>query len=68
MATIISAENVSFHYPAEYSESGEVQSEPVQVLEGIDLKVKKGEFLAVLGHNGCGKSTLAKHFNAIYQH
>lgn len=66
MDTIISAENVSFHYPAEYSESGEVQSEPVQVLEGIDLKVKKGEFLAVLGHNGCGKSTLAKHFNAIY--
>ena len=34
-------------------------------LEGINLKVKKGEFVAVIGHNGSGKSTLAKHFNAI---
>lgn len=37
----------------------------VPVLQGIDLTVKKGEFLAVLGHNGSGKSTLAKHLNAI---
>ncbi len=34
-------------------------------LQGINLEVKKGEFLCVLGSNGCGKSTLAKHFNAI---
>lgn len=35
------------------------------VLDGITLEVKKGEFVAVLGHNGCGKSTLAKHFNGL---
>lgn len=35
------------------------------VLKGINLKIKKGEFVALLGHNGCGKSTFAKQFNAI---
>ena len=34
-------------------------------VKGIDLKVKKGEFLVVLGHNGSGKSTIAKHINAL---
>jgi energy-coupling factor transport system ATP-binding protein len=34
-------------------------------INGVDLHVKKGEFLVVLGHNGSGKSTLAKHMNAL---
>lgn len=34
-------------------------------LEGVDLSVRRGEFLAVLGQNGSGKTTLVKHFNGL---
>lgn len=39
--------------------------EKEKALKGINFAADKGEFIAVLGSNGCGKSTLAKHFNAI---
>ena len=35
------------------------------VLQGINLRISRGEFVAVLGGNGSGKSTLAKHMNAL---
>lgn len=35
------------------------------VLDNLNIEIKKGEFVAVLGHNGCGKSTLAKHMNGL---
>ena len=35
------------------------------ILNGINLNIKKGEFLAILGHNGSGKSTFAKQLNAM---
>ncbi len=65
---IISAQKVEFHYDNEYGEdaSPEQKAQPVkQVLKGVSLDVSRGEFLAVLGHNGSGKSTIAKHMNAI---
>lgn len=34
-------------------------------VKGVDLEVEKGEFLVLLGHNGSGKSTIAKHINAL---
>lgn len=37
-----------------------------EVLHGVNMNIEKGEFVALLGHNGCGKSTLAKLFNGMY--
>ena len=39
--------------------------QPKVAIDGLDLEVNKGEFLVVLGHNGSGKSTFAKHVNAL---
>ena len=62
MENIITANGVWFHYQNEYME----EDAPIKnVLKGVSLDVRRGEFLAVLGHNGSGKSTIAKHFNAI---
>ena len=55
---IITLEHVTFQYNKE-------EGTPVQVLKDISLDIQAGSFVAVLGHNGCGKSTLAKHMNAI---
>lgn len=61
---IISAQKVEFHYESEYEENA--SEKPVkQVLKGVSMDIKRGEFVAVLGHNGSGKSTIAKHMNAI---
>ena len=56
----ISVQNVTFQY--------DEQREPIKdklVLDDVSFEVKKGAFVAVLGHNGSGKSTIAKHLNAM---
>ena len=59
MEHFISAENLAFQYPG-------VESAPdVTVFENLNLTIEEGSFTAILGINGCGKSTLAKLFNAI---
>jgi energy-coupling factor transport system ATP-binding protein len=63
MENIIEIKDVSFRYQNNYDNKPE--DVPRNILEHINLNVKKGEFLAVLGHNGSGKSTLAKLCNAI---
>lgn len=55
MSPMIFADEVFFKYDEGYP----------WALNGVNFKVQKGEFVAVLGANGCGKSTLAKHCNAI---
>ena len=59
MKEIISVENLAYTYPGIDDQPG------VLVFEDMNLKIEEGTFVAVLGTNGCGKSTLAKHFNSI---
>lgn len=58
MSSFIKLDNVIFSY-------GDNINTENKVLKGINLEIQKGEFISLLGNNGCGKSTLAKHLNAI---
>jgi energy-coupling factor transport system ATP-binding protein len=55
---MIECSNVFFGYEKENNETK-------LAVNGVNLNVKKGEFLVILGHNGSGKSTIAKHMNAL---
>ena len=59
MSEIISVEHLAYTYPGMDDMPG------VAVFEDLNLTVEAGSFVAILGTNGCGKSTLAKHFNSI---
>ena len=59
MSEFISAQDVSFAYDPEEGQA------PRNVLEGVSMRIRRGEFVALLGHNGCGNSTMAKLFNAM---
>ncbi|MEG2165806.1 MAG: ATP-binding cassette domain-containing protein, partial [Ruthenibacterium sp.] len=52
---MLQTEHISFSYTEDKHKA----------IDDLSMTVQKGEFVAVLGANGCGKSTLAKHFNAI---
>lgn len=60
MSNFIEFKDVSFKYENEFDE---VQAQ--DILQNFNLTITKGDFVAVLGHNGCGKSTMAKLCNAI---
>ena len=59
MSDIIRVEHLAYTYPGMDDMPG------VAVFEDMNLTVEEGSFVAILGTNGCGKSTLAKHFNSI---
>lgn len=55
---VIKFENVKFSYPG---------SEGIYAVNGVNLNVRRGEFLSVIGHNGSGKSTLARLINGLLE-
>ena len=59
MSNIIDAKNLKYSYPVMEGEK------PKDALRGVSVTVEKGQFVAVLGHNGSGKSTFAKHINVL---
>ncbi len=59
MGDIIKVEHLEYTYPGVEDTPG------VRVFTDLNVSIQEGTFVAVLGSNGCGKSTLAKHFNGI---
>ena len=59
MSSAIITEHLAYSYP------GGEDTPAVEVFKNLDLQIETGSFVAILGSNGCGKSTLAKHFNSI---
>jgi energy-coupling factor transport system ATP-binding protein len=59
MSEAIRVEHLNYAYPGVDDTPG------VSVFLDLNLTIEEGSFVAILGSNGCGKSTLAKHFNSI---
>ena len=60
---IVEAKNLTFEY-IRRDEEGNVEGITTAV-DNVNIDIKAGDFVAVLGHNGSGKSTFAKHINAL---
>ena len=59
MAVMIETKDLTYTYPAPEGETNP------PALRGVSVAIEKGSFTVVLGHNGSGKSTFAKHLNAV---
>lgn len=60
---IVKAKNLTFEY-IRRDEDGNVEG-ITKAVDNVSINIKQGDFVAVLGHNGSGKSTFAKHLNAL---
>ena len=60
---MIKARNVVYEYYRRDENNEIIGSE--KAIYGVSFDIKDGEFISIVGHNGCGKSTLAKHLNAL---
>ena len=55
---VIKIENLKHYYK-------DINGEEIHAVDGVDLEIADGEFVAIIGTNGCGKSTLARHMNGL---
>lgn len=62
---MVKAKGLTYEYKRMIDTEEGTKEESFLALKNIDISIKKGEFVAVLGHNGSGKSTFAKHINAL---
>ncbi len=62
---MVEAKNVSYEYTKVVEVQGQNTERKLMALDNINIDIEKGSFVAVLGHNGSGKSTFAKHLNAL---
>lgn len=62
---MVKAKGLTYEYKRMIDIEEGTKEEKFLALKNIDISIKKGEFVAVLGHNGSGKSTFAKHINAL---
>ena len=60
---MVQTEQLVFEYEKRDEEGNVIGSS--RAIDQVDIDVKEGQFIAILGHNGSGKSTFAKHINAI---
>ena len=65
MEEMLRSENLQFSYELEEEDGAPAQK--MYALQGVDITVQPGEFVVILGHNGSGKSTFARHINALLQ-
>lgn len=64
---MVKAEGLTYEYTKIMETDHGTEEHKVAALKGVDIEIEPGEFVVVLGHNGSGKSTFAKHINALLQ-
>ena len=62
---MVQAEGLSYEYIKTIATENSTKEERIDAIKNLSVSVEKGSFVAVLGHNGSGKSTFAKHINAL---
>lgn len=64
---MVKAAALTYEYTKRFETDHGIEEERIVALKNVNIEIEKGEFVVVLGHNGSGKSTFAKHINALLE-